>query len=67
MDINSKVRWKKYQGIRTNQLEFLLMGDVVMTITEKHPKLNIWWKVRGPDGYETWVPEEEIWLLKEST
>lgn len=64
----SKVRWKKARGERVNQLAFLVMGDVVMTVVERHPKIGFKgqaiWKVRREDGYEDWVPEGEIWEVR---
>lgn len=67
----SKVRWKKWAGRhedRPNLLDFLAMGDVVMDVVEKHPKVGFkgsaMWKVRGSGGFELWVPESELWELR---
>lgn len=62
MNIGDKVRWRN-----RNTLCALAVGDVVMTITAKHPIMGDWWQVTSPDGYTTWVPGKEVWVLHENT
>lgn len=62
-----RVRWKKINGRRVNQLAFLAMSDVVMEVIKKHPVIS-WegkslWLLRGVDGHEDWIPEDEVYLI----
>ena len=70
----SRARWKKFRGQlsdRLNVLDVLASGgeDVVLEVLRRHPSVGFngvaAWEVCAPNGYACWVPETEIWELRE--